>query len=137
MPIKTATANNFTNTMTVLKLADSLIPTTRITVTSSMPTKATTLKMPVECGSALMAVSDMPASTGEVKSSHLSWNHTRSVPGVLVYRADKLMPKSESKAATVPDHPEPTVAAPNAYSSMRSQPMIHANISPNVEYPYV
>ena len=29
------------------------------------------------------------------------------------------------------DHPEDTVLAPMAYSSVRSQPMIHAKISPS------
>src|SRR5207302_9319019 len=36
-----------------------------------------------------------------------------------------------------PLHPEATVAAPKAYSSTRSQPMIHAKTSPNVAHPYV
>ena len=35
------------------------------------------------------------------------------------------------------DQPDDTVLAPMAYSSVRSQPMIQAKISPSVAYAYV
>jgi hypothetical protein len=40
--------------------------------------------------------------------------------------------KSWQKLATCPDQPTATVAAPSAYSRMRSQPMIQATNSPRV-----
>ena len=46
--------------------------------------------------------------------------------------AGSLMPKSPSSDTKWPDQPTPTVAAPAAYSSTRSQPMIQATISPMV-----
>ncbi len=47
------------------------------------------------------------------------------------------MPKLLSSDTKCPDQPTPTVAAPAAYSSTRSHPMIQAMNSPIVAYEYV
>src|SRR5690242_1423776 len=57
--------------------------------------------------------------------------------GAAVTDAGRLTPKFLSKATKYDDHPAPTVDAPIAYSSTRSQPMIQAMNSPIVAYEYV
>ena len=47
------------------------------------------------------------------------------------------MPKYSSTLLKYSLHAMATVAAPTAYSSTRSQPMIHATSSPIVTYEYV
>src|SRR6266481_684362 len=100
--MNTATAKSLMNTMIVLKFADSLMPTTRIVVTSKIPTKATMLKTAVVCGSTASVAAGRSVNIGDVVSSHLLLNQTRSVPGVLMYFPETVIPKSESNAATVP-----------------------------------
>ncbi len=58
-----------------------------------------------------------------------------TVPGAALSAAGKVIPMSCRKLTTYPDHPTATVAAPSAYSRMRSQPMIQATNSPSVAYP--
>ncbi len=52
--------------------------------------------------------------------------------GELVRVGGKVIPKSLSRLTKWPDQPTPTVAAPAAYSSTRSHPMIQAISSPIV-----
>jgi hypothetical protein len=52
--------------------------------------------------------------------------------GETTSRAGRLSPQSCSSDTTYRDQLTDTVAAPTAYSSTRSQPMIHATISPMV-----
>ena len=60
------------------------------------------------------------------------------VPGAAANAAGKSIPtKSWRKLLRCPDQPTATVAAPSAYSRIKSQPMIHATNSPSVAYPYV
>ena len=56
------------------------------------------------------------------------------LPGAALSAAGNWMPNSLSSAFRFPDQPTATVAAPSAYSRMRSQPMIHAMNSPSVAY---
>ena len=58
-----------------------------------------------------------------------------TVPGVVVNCGGIVIPRSANSPTKYPLHPEATVAAPNAYSSTRSHPMIHATNSPSVAYP--
>ena len=57
-----------------------------------------------------------------------------SVPsGALLKASGKLIRNvSLKRLTTYPDQPTATVAAPNAYSRIRSQPMIQATNSPSV-----
>src|ERR1041385_5286632 len=57
--------------------------------------------------------------------------------GAAVNETGRWMPKFWSRATKYEDHPAPTVDAPIAYSSTRSQPMIQAMNSPMVAYEYV
>ena len=50
--MKMPTMVSFTSTMTELKLADSLMPMTRMVVIARMANMATRLKTPVACGNA-------------------------------------------------------------------------------------
>src|SRR5688572_27640861 len=65
----------------------------------------------------------------------------RPVAGSYDKGADRTVSGSSYPLVTIlrtswayPDHPLATVAAPTAYSRMRSQPMIQAKISPSVVY---
>jgi hypothetical protein len=51
---------------------------------------------------------------------------------VSVNRGGRWIPKSWRRLTTLALQPEATVAALNAYSRMRSQPMIQATTSPRV-----
>ena len=71
------------------------------------------------------------------QSGHRVVHVGRGAPGgrrVDVSDAGSAMPKSLSRLTKYPDQPTPTVAAPTAYSSTRSQPMIQATSSPIVAY---
>src|SRR5260370_34752163 len=56
--------------------------------------------------------------------------------GACVHAGGRWIPKPRRRIARYPDHPDATVAAPTAYSSTRSQPMIHATSSPILAYEY-
>src|SRR5262245_29825151 len=98
-----------TNTMIDLTVADSRTPRTRIQVTAAVISTA---------GKLNTAVTDEPSAS------------LTPVPGAALITAGMSMPKSASRLTTLPDQPTATVAAPSAYSRIRSQPMIQAISSP-------
>src|SRR5437773_2645435 len=103
-------------TITELTFADSFTPMTMRTVTARVMSTAGRLKT----------------------ASGLQPGALIRVHGAAASEAGKLMPrKSCMKAVKWPDQPTATVAAPSAYSRIRSQPMTHAMNSPSVAYPYV
>jgi len=53
-------------------------------------------------------------------------------PGAALIAAGIDHPSWCSSVTRLPDHPTATVAAPSAYSRIRSQPMIQATNSPSV-----
>src|SRR5690242_9545857 len=97
----------FRTTMMLLTLADSRIPRIRINDTT------TTIATPGR----LMR----PAP----------WN------GDVATLRGNVTPSVSSSAINVCDQLIATVAAPTAYSRMRSHPMIHAHSSPKLAYAYV
>src|SRR4030095_3204114 len=98
-------------TMAELKLADSLIPMTMSTVTASVTTMAGTLRT---------AASLQPAA----------WIAQQ---GAEAYCAGTSTPTKSCRNLTRwPPHPTATVAAPSAYSRIKSQPMTQAKNSPSV-----
>src|SRR6185312_1290172 len=103
-------------TMTVLSPADSRIPMMSSIEIASTTSAAGMLKMPCTVAP--------PGST-------------TTEPGGPAHCAGMPNPKSCRKLCTLPAHPTAIVDAPNAYSRIRSHPMIHAKISPNVAYAYV
>src|SRR5439155_20558551 len=114
--ITISTTATFTMTITVLTFADSLMPTTIRTVTAAVMSTA---------GRLITASGLQPATL-------------MSVQGAAAIDTGKLMPtKSCRKLVMCPDQPTATVAAPSAYSRIRSQPITHAKNSPSVAYPYV
>src|SRR5438552_11465946 len=109
--MKSSTTASLMNTMALLTVADSLMPTTSSVVTIAMMTTAGRLKMAVVVPSAQVT----------------------SVPRAAESAHGKSMCKAVRKNdTTYPDQPIATVTAPSAYSSTRSQPMIQANSSPSV-----
>src|SRR5262249_30753615 len=100
-----------TKTMTVLSVADSWKPRTRIHVTKIVTSTAGRLKTDVTVA---------------------PFANVITVPGAALTMAGNGMPRSLSRLITLPDQPTATVAAPSAYSRIRSQPMIHATSSPRV-----
>src|SRR5438128_1646173 len=105
------TTPTFTMTIAVLTLADSLIPITINAVTATVMMTA---------GRLMIASGLQPAIL-------------ITVQGAAASDGGKLMPtKSWRKLVRWPDQPTATVAAPSAYSRMRSQPMIQAMNSPSV-----
>src|SRR5256886_5595099 len=109
--IKRMTTAPLMNTITLLTLADSLMPMTSKVVTMAMMMAAGRLKTAVTC---------VP-----------SWQAT-SVPRAAEMAQGKLMPTSCRNDTTYPDQPIATVTAPSAYSSTRSHPIIQAISSPSV-----
>src|SRR5690242_12744165 len=103
-------------TMPVLSPADSRMPMMSNTEIASTTTAAGMLKMPC-------TVAPPGSATSE--------------PGGPAHWAGMPNPKPWRKLCTLPAHPTAIVDAPSAYSRIRSQPMIHAKISPNVAYAYV
>src|SRR6266536_4630738 len=100
--MKRITTATFTSTITLLKLADSLMPTTSSVVTTAMMSTAGRLKT---------AVAVVPSA------------HVTLTPRAADSAHGTLMPKSCRNDTTYPDHPMATVTAPSAYSSTRSQPL--------------
>jgi hypothetical protein len=98
-------------TTAALTVADSLTPRTSNAVTATVTSTAGKLKI---------AVTDEPSASAT------------TVPGAALIAAGSEIPKSRKRLATLPDHPTATVAAPSAYSRIKSQPMIHAMNSPSV-----
>src|SRR5271170_1465938 len=105
----------------------------RTVVTTAIATNATRLNTPVACGNEAALT---PAGKAASACQRLL-NKYSTVPGVVVSCGGIFIPKSASSPTKYPLQPEATVAAPNAYSSTRSHPMIHATNSPSVAYPYV
>ena len=66
-----------------------------------------------------------------------AWVAVQNAKGALASAPGTSIPTSLRKLTNVADQPTPTVAAPMAYSRIRSQPMIHATTSPSVAYAYV
>ena len=105
------TTATLTKTIAVLTVADSLMPMMMRIVTSTVMITAGRLKTAVT-GPAAVAT---------------------TVPGAPAKRAGKSTPtKSWRKLVRFPDQPTATVAAPSAYSRIRSQPITHATNSPSV-----
>src|SRR5689334_24177598 len=101
----------FTITITLLASADSRTPRT----SSSVRTK--TIKKP---GILKYAPVHFPAA------------HTG-----LAHWSGRFTPKAASCALAYPLNPTATATFETTYSRIRSQPMIHAKISPSVAYEYV
>ena len=116
-------------TITLLTLADSLIPTTRTTVIrSTMATAGRFTRAPV-------AWKPVPCEQSPACVVRSAASHQRN--GAPVSDLGRLTPKSLRSSTKYPLQPTPTVLAPIEYSSTRSQPMIQAMSSPRVAYAYV
>src|SRR5262249_8642035 len=101
-------------TIAVLTLADSLIPMTIRIVTATV----------ISTAGRLMNDSGLQPAAGI------------TVHGAAPTDAGMVMPrKSWRKLERWPDQPTATVAAPSAYSRIRSHPITHAKNSPSVAYP--
>jgi hypothetical protein len=109
--ISVITTPTLVMTIRLLTLADSRTPTIRIAVTTSTIRKAGRLKTPC---------TTVPSASVAV------WN------GPIVHCGGMPIPNCPRKLITSPAQPTDTVAAPSAYSRIRSQPMIHATNSPSV-----
>ena len=109
--MNSSTTATFTNTITLLTFADSLMPMTRSVVMIAMMMTAGRLKT---------AVMVEPSA------------RVTTVPRAADSAGGTMIPMSLRNETTYPDHPIATVTAPSAYSSTRSQPMIQAKISPSV-----
>src|SRR6267154_3128264 len=115
-------------TMKLLTVADSLMPMTRIVdMRMTMNTAGRLIHAPVKTSPAFVH----PATAAVT----FAWVH--HCVGEPASCAGNVMPKLLSSETKWPDQPTPTVAAPAAYSSTRSQPMIQAASSPMVAYEYV
>jgi hypothetical protein len=129
--MKIRTAASLMKTIVVLKLADSLIPITRNNCHQHDP----------EEGNEIEHSGDVRqcCEHGDIRRQS---RRARRLPDVVKEiemgarrggeLSGRLMPKLWRKKTTVPDQPEATVAAPKAYSRIKSQPMIQAKISPRV-----
>src|SRR5205823_1290890 len=114
--ITISTTATLTITIAVLTFADSLMPMTISTVTA---------KVMITAGRLMIASGLHPAML-------------MTVQGAAASDGGKLMPmKSRRKLVRWPDQPTATVAAPRAYSRIRSHPITQAMNSPRVAYPYV
>src|SRR2546422_5298629 len=106
-----STTASLTRTIAELTLADSLMPITMRIVTAMVMSTA---------GMLMMASGLQPAML-------------MNQQGAAANAGGMSMPaKSCRKLERCPDQPTATVAAPSAYSRIRSQPMIHAMNSPSV-----
>src|SRR5262249_5642421 len=114
MVITISTIDTFVITMRLLTNADSWVPRIRSAVSKRRMTIAGMFMMPAT------PVAGSVASHGECDHSY-----------------GTCMPKYSSTLLKYSLHAIATVAAPTAYSSTRSQPMIHATSSPIVAYEYV
>src|ERR1700682_2100584 len=109
--ITISTTPTLTMTIAEFTLADSLTPMTIRTVTAIVMSTAGRLMI----------------------ASGLHPGALINVHGAAASDAGMLTPtKSWRNAVKWPDQPTATVAAPSAYSRIRSQPMIHAMNSPSV-----
>ena len=99
--------------MTLFTEADSLTPRTSRAVTATVTRIAGRFKT---------AVTGSPPATGTI------------VPGAALNAAGNVRPSCPSSVMRIPDHPTATVAAPSAYSRIRSQPITQATNSPSVAY---
>lgn len=97
--------------MMLLRRADSLVPMISMIVSTATMNTAGRLK----------------SACAVVPSASFT-----SVPGGAVRVAGMVMPTFSSRLSAYLPQPTATVAAPIAYSRMRSQPMIQAKISPSV-----
>src|SRR5204863_9227000 len=112
-------------TMKLLTVADSLMPMTRIVdMRMTMNTAGRLIHAPVKTSPALVQPTTAAVTFACV-------HHCVGEPASC---AGSVMLKLLSSDTKWPDQPTPTVAAPAAYSSTRSQPMIQATISPIVAY---
>src|SRR2546426_5039759 len=136
--MKSSTTATFTNTMTLLTLADSLMPMTSSVVMMAMMMMAGRLNTAVTCGRVLgsMPRADTVCNSASV-TAFQPWSGMwmSCVPRAAERAAGTSRPISCRNDTTYPDQPMATVTAPSAYSSTKSQPMIHANSSPSVAYP--
>src|SRR5258708_35802882 len=82
-------------------------------------------------------VAASPPAGNETWGTHMSRYFTSTVPGVAISVGASGIPSFWISNTTFALQPDATVAAPKAYSRIRSHPMIHAKISPSVAYPYV
>src|SRR5947199_10517304 len=123
--ITASTIVTFVITMTLLTVADCLMPTTSTYDISATMKMAGRLRYaPVANHPACVHPATLAANSPCVQKSNGAW----------VSLAGTWMPRKSSRLRKCPDHPTPTVAAPIAYSSTRSQPMIQATTSPMVAY---
>src|SRR5581483_1198595 len=109
--MNSSTTATFTNTITLLTVADSRMPTTNSSVTMAIIMTAGRLKMAATCVPSAKVI---------------------NVPRAADNCGGMLMPMSRKNETTYPDQPIDTVTAPSAYSKIKSQPMIQANNSPSV-----
>src|SRR5687768_5367126 len=108
-PITISTTAPLITTTTLLTVTDSRTPNSSSAVTMTVTSTAGRLKT---------AVTGSPPGT------------FTSVPGAAASAAGKLMPSCDSRVTKLPDQPTATVAAPRAYSRIRSHPMTQATNSP-------
>src|SRR5213593_1455890 len=115
-------------TMRLLTRADSLIPiTSTADISPTIPTAGRLMMAPVKFSPGWAHPTTCAATCVAV----------HNCVGGAVRLAGMWTPNSPSRDTKWPDQPTPTVAAPAAYSSTRSQPMIQAISSPMVAYEYV
>src|SRR5205823_12880390 len=115
-------------TIRLLTRADSLIPmTSTADISATMPT----------AGRLMMAPVRLSPGWAQPTAWAVTWAMVHNCVGGAVRLAGIRTPNSPSRDTKWPDQPTPTVAAPAAYSSTRSQPMIQAANSPMVAYEYV
>ncbi len=125
---KTTRTPVLTMTMKLLNPADSRIPSTRIVVMArTMNTAGRLTIAPVACQPATLH----PATACATCVAEQNRN------GGPASTSGTWTPRRSRKLTNVADQPTPTVAAPMAYSRIRSHPMIQATNSPSVAYEYV
>jgi len=110
-------------TMRLLTRADSLIPiTSTADISVTIPTAGRLMMAPVKFSPGWAHPTTCAATCVAV----------HNCVGGAVRLAGMWTPNSPNRDTKCPDQPTPTVAAPAAYSSTRSHPMIHAANSPIV-----
>src|SRR3954453_12702722 len=114
--ITTAITPTLTATMIVFVVVDSRTPTSNSSVTAHVISTAGRLKT---------AVTEPPFAS------------ITCVPGAALTAAGNCSPSCPRRLDRCPDQLTATVAAPSAYSSTRSHPIIQATSSPSVAYAYV
>jgi len=114
--------------MRVFTRADSFIPMiSTADISATMPTAGRLMIAPVRLSPGCAHPTAWAVTCAVV----------HSCVGGAVRLAGIRTPNRPSRDTKWPDQPTPTVAAPAAYSSTRSQPMIQAASSPMVAYEYV